>query len=208
MSAKTLTAIARDNTGKNNCNRMRNEGFIPAIVYSHGKSEVIKIQEKEFTNLFKGHISESVIFDLHIAGEQDIMAFVKDFQRHPVTGKILHLDLFKVTKSEKIKTHVPVELVGSPAGLKMGGILKVVERELMIHCLPGNLPEKITIDIAKMGVGDIIHVRDIVHGSEYEILTSGNNVVVSVEKPKAAAEEVESAEQTEEAASAAEAGKE
>lgn len=208
MNAKTLTAIARDNTGKNNCNRLRDEGFIPAIVYSHGKSEVIKIQEKEFTNLFKGHISESVIFDLHIAGEQDIMAFVKDFQRHPVTGKILHLDLFKVTKSEKIKTHVPVELVGTPAGLKLGGILKFVERELMIHCLPGNLPEKITIDIAKMVVGDTIHVRDIVHGSEFEILTTGNNVVVAVEKPKAVADEVESVEQAEEAAPAADAGKE
>lgn len=146
--------------------------------------------------------------DLHIAGEQDIMAFVKDFQRHPVTGKILHLDLFKVTKSEKIKTHVPVELVGTPAGLKLGGILKFVERELMIHCLPGNLPEKITIDIAKMVVGDTIHVRDIVHGSEFEILTTGNNVVVAVEKPKAVADEVESVEQAEEAAPAADAGKE
>jgi len=203
MNAKTLTAIARDNTGKNNCNRMRDEGFIPAIVYSHGKSEVIKIQEKEFTNLFKGHISESVIFDLHIAGEQDKMAFVKDFQRHPITGKVLHLDLFKVTKSEKIKTHVPVELVGTPAGLKLGGILKFNEREVMIQCLPGDLPEKITIDVSQMVVGDAIHVRDIVHGPEFEIMTLGTNVVVAVEKPKAVVEEVEAAAPAEEPAAAA-----
>lgn len=194
MSAKSLTAVARKSTGKNSNNRLREEGFIPAVVYSHGKSEAIKIQEKDFTSLFKGHISESVIFDLHIEGEQDLMAFVKDFQRHPVTGKIIHLDLFKVTKSEKIKTHVPVELAGTPVGLKMGGILKYGERELLIHCLPGNLPEKVTIDISKMVPGDSIHVGDIVHGSEYEILTTANNVIVAVEKPKTSSEESESAE--------------
>lgn len=200
MSAKSLTAVARTTTGKNNCNRLRNEGFIPAVVYSHGKADVIKIQEKEFLTLFKGHISESVIFDLHVDGQADLMAFVKDFQRDPVTGRITHLDLFRVTKSEKIKTHVPIELLGTPVGLKLGGVLKQVEREVMIQCLPGNLPEKITIDISKMVPGDTIHVGDIVHGSEFEILTTANNVVVAVEKMKSAAEETEAAEQeTEEA---------
>lgn len=187
MSAKTLTAISRDIKGKNNCNRLRSDGFIPAVVYSHGKSEAIKIQEKEFLTLFKGHISESVIFDLHISGEQDQMAFVKDFQRDPLTGRILHLDLFKVTKTEKIKTHVPINFVGTPVGLKMGGILKHGERELLIQCLPADLPEKITVDITKLEPGDMIHVSDIAHGSEFEILTSGNSVVASVDKPKTSA---------------------
>lgn len=199
MSAKTLTAVSRKNTGKNNCNRLRTEGFIPAVVYSHGKSEVIKIQEKEFTSLFKGHISESVIFDLKIEGEEDLMAYVKDFQRDPVTGKIQHLDLFKVTRGENIKTHVPIELIGTPAGIKMGGVLKLGEREVMINCLPRNLPEKISIDISKMVPGDTIHVGDIVHGEEFEILTTANNVVVSVEKPKAVSEEVAAEEQEGEA---------
>ncbi|HNX25690.1 MAG TPA: 50S ribosomal protein L25 [Spirochaetota bacterium] len=208
MSVKSLTAVSRDKTGKNNCNRLRAEGFIPAVVYSHGKSEAIKIQEKEFLTLFKGHISESVIFDLHVSGEPDLMAYVKDFQKDPVSGSILHLDLFKVTKSEKIKTHVPIELVGTPAGIKLGGVLKQVERELMIQCLPGNLPEKITIDISAMLTGDTIHVSDIVHGSEFEILTTANNVVAAVERPKAVAEETESAEQPAAVEAAADSGKE
>jgi len=208
MSVKSLTAVSRDKTGKNNCNRLRAEGFIPAVVYSHGKSEAIKIQEKEFLTLFKGHISESVIFDLHVSGEPDLMAYVKDFQKDPVSGSILHLDLFKVTKSEKIKTHVPIELVGTPAGIKLGGVLKQVERELMIQCLPGNLPEKITIDISAMLTGDTIHVSDIVHGSEFEILTTANNVVAAVERPKAVAEETESAEQPAVVEAAADSGKE
>jgi large subunit ribosomal protein L25 len=194
MNTKVLKAEPRTSTGKNNCNRLRCDGFIPAVVYSHGKSEAIKIQEKDFSSLFKGHISESVIFDLQIDGEEELMAFVKDFQRDPVTSKILHLDLFRVTKGEKIKTHVPIELVGVPAGLKVGGVLKQVEREIFIQCIPRNLPEKITIDISALMPGESIHVGDIKHGEELEILTSSNNVVVAVEKKKAETEEAVSTE--------------
>jgi large subunit ribosomal protein L25 len=195
MSAKSLTAVARDSRGKNSNNRLRNEGFIPAVVYSHGKSESIKVKEKELQNLFKGHILASVIFDLHIEGQQDIMAFVKSFQKDPITGKILHLDLFRVTKSEKIKTHVPIELIGSPVGLKMGGVFKHGERELLIQCLPGDLPEKITIDISALLPGDVIHVSDVKHGDNIEILTIAENIIVAVEKTKATSEEAHSGEE-------------
>jgi large subunit ribosomal protein L25 len=190
MSAKSLTAVARSSRGKNNNNRLRSEGFIPAIVYSHGKSESIKVKEKELQNLFKsGHILESVIFDLHIEGQQDMVAFVKSFQKDPVTGKILHLDLFRVTKSEKIKTHVPIELVGTPAGLKMGGILQHGERELLIRCLPGDLPEKVTMDSSALRPGDAIHVSDVKHGDEVEILTTAENIIIAIEKTKSTGED-------------------
>ena len=190
MNGKLLNAELRTETGKNSCNRLRVEGYIPAVVYSHGKSDVIKIKEKEFSILFKGHISESVIFNLHVNGaaESDLMAFVKDFQADPVTGRVLHLDLFKVTKGEKIKTHVPVELVGSPKGIKMGGILEHGERELYVHCRPGVLPEKITVDISELGVGESVHVSDIRINEEIEILTSGNSLIAAVERPRTAEE--------------------
>jgi large subunit ribosomal protein L25 len=160
------------------------------------------VKEKEFQNLFKGHILESVIFDLHIEGQQDIMAFVKSFQKDPITGKILHLDLFRVTKSEKIKTRVPIELLGSPAGLKMGGILKHGERDLLIQSLPGNLPEKITIDISALLPGDAIHVGDVKHGDEIEILTTAENIIIAVEKTKASASEEAAAATAKESAGA------
>ena len=202
MSTKVLNAEPRTLTGKNNCNRLRSQGFIPAVVYSHGKSEAIKIQEKEFLNLFKGHISESVIFDLHIGGEGDLMAFVKDFQKDPLTSRVTHLDLFRVTRDEKIKTHVPIDLIGTPAGLKVGGILKHGERELLIHCMPKNLPEKISLNITEMMPGDSIHVGDIKHGDEFEILTNSNAVVVAVLKKKTEVEEQVTTEDTTPAASA------
>jgi large subunit ribosomal protein L25 len=196
MRAKSLAAVTRDSKGKNNNNRLRSEGFIPAVVYSHGKSESIKVKEKELQNLFKGHILESVIFDLHIEGQQDIMAFVKSFQKDPITGKILHLDLFRVTKTEKIKTRVPIELIGTPAGLKMGGILQHGERELLIQCLPGDLPEKITIDISALLPGDAIHVSDVKNRDKIEILTTAENIIVIVEKAKAVSEEAQAVEES------------
>lgn len=190
MQGKEINAEKRELKGKNNCRRIRNEGYIPAILYSHGESESIKISEKEFSKLFKTHISESVIFNLHIGGDKsgELMAFVKDYHKHPVTGKIMHLDLFRVTKGEKIQTHVPVELLGSPVGLKMGGVLKHGDREIMVHCMPRHLPEKIEVDISGLNIGDVIHVRDIKHAEEVEILTSANNLIASVDKPRAEAE--------------------
>ena len=199
MSAKSLTATARDSRGKNNNNRLRGEGFIPAVVYSHGKTESIKVKEEELQNLFKGHILESVIFDLQIEGQQDIMAFVKSFQKDPVTGRILHLDLFRVTKSEKIKTRVPIELIGTPAGLKMGGILQQGERELLIQCFPSDLPEKITIDISALVPGEAIHVGNVEHDDKIEILTTAENIIVSVEKAKAVGDEAQPVEESAEA---------
>jgi large subunit ribosomal protein L25 len=127
------------------------------------------------------------------------MAFVKSFQKDPVTGKIMHLDLFRVTKTEKIKTHVPIELIGTPAGLKLGGILQQGERELLIQCLPGDLPEKITIDISALVPGDAIHVSDVERGDKFEILTTAENIIVSVEKPKTVSEEAPAVEESTEA---------
>lgn len=195
MEGKNINAEKRDLKGKNNCRRIRNEGFIPAVLYSHGESQSIKISEKEFSRLFKDHISESVIFNLHVGGdtESELMAFVKDYKKHPVSGKILHLDLFRVTKGEKIQTHVPVELIGTPAGLKMGGVLKHGEREIVVYCMPRHLPEKIEVDISGLMIGDILHVKDIKHGEEIEILTSANSLIASVDRARTDTEPTEEA---------------
>ncbi len=195
MDGRLLNAEVRTERGKNSCYRLRVQGYIPAVVYAHGKSDAIKVKEKDFLTLFKGHISESVIFSLHVDGleEKDMMAYVKDYQRHPVTGKVLHLDFYKVTKGEKIKTHVPVELIGEAKGVKMGGILEHGERELLIHCAPNLLPEKIEVDVTNLGLGDALHVSDLKLNPEIEILTSSNSLIAAVEKPRTAEETTETA---------------
>lgn len=208
MNGKHLIAESRETIGKNNNNRLRADGFIPAVLYSHGQSESIKIKEKDFNTLFKGNISESIIFTINIAGKkEEDMAFVKDFQINPVTGSILHLDLFKVTKGEKIKTNIPVELIGTPIGIKMGGIFIHGEREIFVQCMPRHLPEKIEVDISALNVGDSITVSDLIVSDDVEVLTTPENVIAAVDRPRAetAEEEAASEETSEESETAAEA---
>lgn len=196
MNGKRLAAEPRELVGKNNNNRLRAEGFIPAVVYSHGKSEAIKIKNKDFFNLFKGTISESIIFSIDIAGKNDNdMAFIKDAQIDPVSGAILHLDLFKVTKGEKIKTNIPIELVGTPIGLKSGGVFIHGEREIFVQCLPAHLPEKIIVDISKMEMGELITVGELEISDDVEILTTLENIVAAVDQPRAIEEPEEELEE-------------
>ena len=190
MKAKTLKIEPRTEKGKNQSRRLRKGGFIPGVIYSHGKTEPVKIPQKEFMKLFKGRISESVLFGIEAGDKQSggRMAYVKDYQRHPLSGEILHVDLFSVTKDEKIHTRVPIEFVGVPRGVKMGGILEVEAREIEVECLPLSLPEKIQVDVSNLDTGDALHVRDIILGEGVKARGNPDTVIATVHIPKVAAE--------------------
>jgi large subunit ribosomal protein L25 len=187
MEAKSLTIEPRTDFGKNASYRVRKSGFIPGVIYSHGECEQIQIPRKDFFKLFKGKISESVIFDIHSTSKKDDaekMAYVKDYQADPLTGEILHIDLFKVTKGEKIHTHVPVIFIGTAKGTKLGGILEVDMREIEVECLPRDLPEKVEIDVTELMVGDSIHVKNIILGENVKITSNPEASIASVHVPK------------------------
>ncbi len=192
MENKNLNVELRTETGKNENRRLRDSGFVPAVLYSHGETEVIKVPEKDFLKLFKGQISESVIFDVKITnkkGDSDYMAFVKDYDVDSVTGKLLHIDLFRVTKGEKINTNIPLEIVGNAVGVKMGGILEVETREIEIECLPKDLPEKIQIDVSELDIGDSIHAEDIKLENSVVLMSYPETVIASVQAPRKIEEE-------------------
>ncbi len=178
MEIKNLEAKLRDETGKNNCNRLRAAGFIPGVVYSHGKSEALKISKKAFYTLFKGHISESIIIDLNVKDKETYQVFIKDFQRDPITDEIQHIDFFKVTTGEKIKTTIALNFTGQAFGVKEGGVFEVIDRVLEVEILPKDLTEKIEIDISNLAIGDAIHIKDI-KAPESMIFTSEDEHVVA-----------------------------
>ena len=202
MESKTLSVEPRTDFGKNASRRLRREGFIPGVIYSHGNTERVKVPAKDFFRLFKGKVSESVLFDIKGGAAGDAsgkMGYVKDYQLDPATGEIVHLDLFKVTKGEKLVTKVPIEFSGTARGVKMGGIFEVDIREVEVECLPADLPEVITVDISGLNAGDSLHVKDIFPGKDVTILTPPESPVASVQIPRVAVEE-----KPEEAAAAAE----
>lgn len=203
MKTHKLTAQIRRETGKNACSRLRRNGFIPAVIYTHGKSEAVQVPAREFGKLFLGNISESVIIDLEVSGgsaEKGQKVIVKDYQVNPVTDEVTHLDFYKVDLSEKLQTVVPVSTIGTSKGERMGGMLDVIERELQIEALPADLPEKIEIDVTNLDLGHSILVKDLPVSGSLRFLADPERVVVTVLVPKAAKEEV-----AEEAPAAAEA---
>ncbi|MDR3237987.1 MAG: 50S ribosomal protein L25 [Spirochaetia bacterium] len=184
METKMLQAELRDNFGKNVNNRLRASGFIPAVIYSHGTTQTIKITEKALFDLFKGRVSENIIFDLKIPGNDDVMAFVKDYQTDPVSEKITHLDLFRVTKDEKIHTRVPLEFAGIPVGTKSGGNVEIYHHEIQIECFPKDLPEKIVVDISSLDIDKNIHAKDIPFDESIKLVSNPELVIVAVHSPK------------------------
>lgn len=209
--ARNLTAQTRTETGKNENNRLRAAGFIPVVMYCHGKAENLKVEKKAFKSVFAKQISESVIIDLDIAGGEKCHVIVKDYQREPVTDEVIHLDFYKITAGEKIKTSVPVEIVGTPVGVRLGGVFEVIDRMLHVECLPAELPEKITVDVSKLEVGQGVQVKDIKGPASLKILVDPEHVVAhvtTVREEKVEAPAAEAAAAPAAAAPAAEAKKE
>ncbi len=192
MKTHRLTAQIRKETGKNACSRIRRSGFIPAIIYTHGKSEVVQVPKRDFVKLFKGSISESVVIDLEVSGgsaEPEQKVIVKDYQLNPVTDEVTHLDFYKVDLSQKLQTVVPVMTTGTSKGERMGGMLDVIERELQIEALPADLPEKIEIDVTNLDLGHSIYVKDLPVSGSLRFLADPDRIVVTVLIPKAVQEE-------------------
>jgi large subunit ribosomal protein L25 len=187
MNDRTLNVELRSGFGKNESNRLRVSGFVPAVLYSHGNTETLKVPLKAFRSIFKGHISESILLDLNIINKPEDakhQAFVKDYDVDPVTNEIKHIDFYKVTAGEKIRTVVKIVIEGTPKGVKEGGVLEIHERELEIECLPKDLPEHVVVNVSDLGINDLIHVSDVKIGESVKFLGSLERPIASVIIPQ------------------------
>jgi large subunit ribosomal protein L25 len=197
MQKHLLNVETRTEFGKNASYRLRSQGYIPAVMYSHGKSESLKVLQKDFFRIFRGHVSESMLLDITITNRPDDkqhQVFIKEYQLNPVTDEVTHLDLFKITEGEKIQTNVPVIITGTAKGVRGGGILEFVERELEIECLPSEIPEKIAIDVTNLEIGHSIHISDLPRTGSLRFMGDDARVVVTILAPTKVVEEVPAVE--------------
>ena len=160
-------------------NNLRKSGIVPAVLYSHGKTEHIQVQAKMINKRFSQGVSESTIFTLKIDGQEQ-PAFIKDFQRHPVSEDIMHVDFFKVTFGEKIRTHINIELQGKPVGVKEGGALETFLHEIDIEAFPKDLQSVISVDISHLKIGEALHVKDLPIPETFKVYTDLNATVCNV----------------------------
>jgi large subunit ribosomal protein L25 len=187
MSQVVFAARNRTDKGSAVSRRIRRNGRIPAVVYGRsGKALSIELDALEFVNNAKG-ISESTIVTINIDG-QTRQAFVKDTQRNIIDGNILHVDFYEVEAGVSLRARVSVHVHGNPIGVREGGILESPLHEIEVECLPGELPERIDVDITDLKANQSIHVRDLALGSGVRIISNPDQVVALVKFARADAE--------------------
>ena len=207
MEFVDLTVERRTGTGKSVARELRRRGQIPAIFYGDGESIALQADPKSLLRALGTESGENVILNLTIVNGEEFTrkAMVKEVQVDPVTGRPLHADFLGISMERPIEVEVPVEATGVAIGVKeKGGVLDQILRELRVRCLPGAIPDKITVDVSSLDIGDVLHVSDLPIPDGVECLTDREQTVVTVAAPRV--EEV--AAPAEEAVAAAPAGEE
>jgi large subunit ribosomal protein L25 len=159
-----LKAEKRTETGRSAVRKLKARGIIPAVVYgAKDKPQPLQVSARDINAMLSHAAGENILVELEIAGEKaNKTALVQEIQHAPVGGNVLHIDFHAVSMDEKIHADVPVEPIGVPTGVKnFGGLLEQNLRALAVECLPRDLPDRITVDVSGLNIGDSIHVRDI-----------------------------------------------
>lgn len=193
------TVIEASTRSSESGKKIRAKGIVPALLYSHGKTQNIQINAEQLAPLLKNGISESVLFDLKIEDQTEV-ALIKDYQLHPVKDQFLHIDFFKITYGEKLRTRIPVHFVGKSQGVAAGGILETFVKDLEIETLPKYLIPALEVDITAMEVHDTLHLSQIELPPETKVLVDSDISLCHIAqsaKARQSADEAES-EETEE----------
>jgi large subunit ribosomal protein L25 len=174
-----LTVAPRDERGSRATRRLRREGFVPGVVYGIGSDSVpFKVDGRRLRAvLAEGH----ALFDVEVDGGQPQPVIVKDQQRDPVRGTVEHLDLLKVRLDEKIQATVALELEGveDAPGVREGGVLEHVTREVTIEALPTDIPDRIVADVSGMGIAETMTLDSVAAMAGVEIIGELEEIVVA-----------------------------
>jgi large subunit ribosomal protein L25 len=165
-------------------------------MYGHSGTAPIIIDAQEFSHKFK-RVSENTIINLQV-GDKSYDVLVKDFQEDILKNQITHIDFYEIERGKLLRTNIPVHTMGTPVGVREGGILETLLHSIEVECLPKNIPENIEIDVSGLDIGGSIHVGDIEPPEDVKFLVSEEYVIVSVMAPRAVEELVAEEEELEE----------
>ncbi len=181
MAEVLLNLSLRQEIGKKGARQMRRTGAIPGVFYIHGQDSIaVTVDEKALRTVI---VSKANLVDLKFDNGRNEKCVIREVQWDPLTSRPLHVDLMGIKLTEKVRIKVAVRLVGSPVGVKEGGTLQTMLRELEIECLPLDIPENIPIEVGGLKIQDTVHVGDI-KLERVRILNDPGQVIVSVLPPK------------------------
>src|ERR671923_1867647 len=181
MEVPVLQAWRRNQSGKGVARKIRAQGMIPAVLYGSGENIPLTLQPKELLKILAA--GENTIFRLEIDGESggERQAIVRDLQRDPLRETLLHADLYRISMDVEITVSVPIVLQGMSREVSdVGGVINQLLHEIEIQCLPGLIPHELTIDVAHLGIGEVLHVRDLPVPQGIQVLADSDEVVASV----------------------------
>ena len=187
----TLDAVKREGRGKNEANRLRAAGQIPAVVYGskkEGKTPegvALSVDPKAMLRILHSDSGANTLINLRVDGTE-ARVMVKEYQLDPITHQLLHADFYALAMDKAITVTVPIVLKGESRGVKQqGGIVDFVTRDIEVLCLPTDIPGHIDVDVSELMLNQSIRVKDIAQDPKWKSMTDGETMIVHVVMPKA-----------------------
>jgi len=201
----TIKAQERNNLKKSHTKSLRENGFIPAVVYGKGKDPItVAVNNIELVKKVRDE-GRNAVFSLVLEGGGSYNVLLYDYQMDQIKDELIHADFYQVDKTTQVDVEVNVQLEGEAIGVKDGGVIQQTLYTINVRTTPTNIPEVITVNISDLNIGDTISVSDLKTSNDYEILDEDDATIVTVVAPQAEeeatteeAEETEDTEQTEE----------
>lgn len=201
MSIQNVAVDARTGFGKGNTKRLRKAGKIPSVVYGMGREALsISILPSTITQIIKSEKSLNSVLNLGLpdtnTDTDNCHVMIKSVDRHPVTDRLIHVDFMRIDMEKQVKAMVPLRFVGTPAGVKLGGVLTLVRHQLEIECLPKDLLSYLEVDVDKLGLEETLRIGDLpaIEGVTFKL--GPTRMIAVIRTQKAVVNEVEEEEES------------
>ncbi|MBI3401347.1 MAG: 50S ribosomal protein L25 [Acidobacteria bacterium] len=183
-----LEATTRDTLGKNEARRTRRDGRVPGVLYGGDKTggTPISVEPRPLLKILHSEAGQNTLIALKLAGAGDTRVLIKDFQIDPITHQVLHADFYRVAMDKVLQVTIPVVVKGEAPGVKQqAGVLEFIRREIVVECLPADIPEHVEVDVSNLMLHQGIRVREIPTGAKWKAVSDPDMMIVHVIMPKA-----------------------
>jgi len=182
MASATLEATTRDSRGKNEARRLRVAGRIPAVLYGGAGGAVpLSVDPKALSRILHSGSGVNSIISLDVQGQGVTQVLVKEFLLEPIRHSMLHADFYRLQMDKAITVTVSIVLKGEPKGVKLqGGVVDFPGREVEVECLPGDIPENLTIDVSELMIGQGVRLKDLSAGAKWTAVSDPDTLIVHV----------------------------